>query len=132
MRLRQPSCAPELKVGMKLQHAFRNADACRTDEIIEWYTGEVTKVSNGSNLRNIGNGPKHHRKGGAVQVQWDADAAKEEDISYSIVEIKKTLFNCCDEFSWRLCFDIPWNLIPLQAACKAKENNDKEESAHDI
>ena len=68
MRLCQPSCAPELKVGMRLQYAFRNTDAHRTDEIIEWCTGEVTKVSNGSNLRNIGNGPKYYRKGGAVEV----------------------------------------------------------------
>jgi len=98
------------------------------DKIIEWCTGEVTKVSNGSNLRNIGNSPKYYRKGSAVDVQWEADAAKGEGISYSIAEIKKTLFNCYDEFGWRLHYDIPWNLIPLQAAYKAKENNVEEES----
>ena len=113
MRLRQPSYAPDLKVGMKLQYAFRYTDENEKDEIIEWCTGKVTKVSNGSNLRNIGNGPKYFRNGGAIEVQWDADAAKGEDVSYSIVEIKKTLFNCYDEFGWRLYFDIPWNSLPL-------------------
>ena len=68
IRLRQISCTPELKVVMKLQCAFRNTDACGKDEIIEWCTGEVTNVSNGSNLRNIGNSPKYYRKGGAVEV----------------------------------------------------------------
>lgn len=132
MRLRQPSYAPESQVGMKLQYAFRYADADETDEMIEWCAGEATKVSNGSNLRNIGNGPKYQRKGGAVEVQWEADTAKGEGISYSIAEIKKTLFNCCDEFGWRLHYDMPWNSTPLQAACKAKENNVEEESTHNI
>ena len=132
IRLRQPSYAPHLKVGMKLQHAFRCTDEDESNKIIEWCTGQVTKVSNGSNLKNIRNGPRHFRKGGAVEVQWDADAAKSQDVSYSIVEIKKTLFNCYDEFGWRLYFDAPWNSIALQAACKAKKNNDEEEFTHDI
>ena len=132
MRLRQPSCSPELEVGMKSQYAFRHTNEDETCETIEWCTGEVTKVSNGSNLRNAGNGPKYHRKGGAVEVQWEANEEKGEDISYSIVEIKKTLFNCYKECGWRLHFDIPWNSLPLQAACKAKENEEDQESAHDV
>ena len=69
MKLRQPSHAPYLSVGTRMQHAFRHTEENGENEIIEWCTGKVTKVSNGSNLRNTGAGPKHYRKGGAVEVQ---------------------------------------------------------------
>lgn len=132
IRLRQPSYAPHLKVDMKLQYAFRCADEDESYKIIEWCAGQATKVSNGSNFKNIRNGPRYFRKGGAVEAQWDANAVKSQDVSYSIVEIKKTLFNYCNKFGWRLHFDAPLNSIALQAACKAKNNNDEEEFTHDI
>ena len=132
MRLRQPSYAPDLCVGNKIKYAFRCTEDNGDDEIIEWCTGEVTKISTGSNLRNTGAGPKYCRKGGAVEVQWEADLSKGEEVSYSIVEIKKSLFNCYEEFGWRLFFDIPWNSIPLQAAYEAKEKIAESEFANDI
>ena len=131
MKLRQPPFTPDLHVGIKMQYAFRYTYAEESDGFIEWCNGTVHKVSNGNNLRNTTNGSKHYKKGGAVEVKWDADASKNEDVSYSIVQIKKTLFNCYDEFGWRLFFDVPWNSIPLQMACKAKEKNNEEESTSD-
>ena len=128
MRLRQPSYAPDLKQGMKIQYAFRHADEeSPDDEIIEWCTGTVTIVGNGNNLRNPGKGPRHYRKGGGTEVQWDADISKGDEISFSIVKIKKTLFNCYEEFSWRLFFDIAWNSKALQIACKESEKINDEE-----
>ena len=93
IKLRQQVCAPELIVGTKIQHAFRHTEENDNNEIIEWCAGSVSKVSNGTNLRNTGKGSKFCRKGGAVEVQWDGDPSIDEDFSYSIVEIKKTLFN---------------------------------------
>ena len=56
------------------------------------------KVINSINLKNTGKGDMCHRKDGAVEVQWDDDMSKVEEISFSIVEIKKTLFNRHQEF----------------------------------
>ena len=132
IKLRQQPFAPDLHVGIKIQYAFRCADAERSDELIEWCTGTVVNTSDGNNLRNTTNAnanrPEYYKKGGAVDVKWDTDASKNEDDSYSIVKIKKTLFNCYDEFGWRLFFDVPWNSIPLQMACKEKEKNNDTES----
>ena len=107
MKLHQPTYTLDLEVGMKIQCAFRYIDENKEDEIIEWCMGEVTKVSNRTNLRNLGNRLKYYRKNAAVEVQWDTDASNNEDVIYLIVEIKKTLFNCYNEFGWHLFFDIP-------------------------
>ena len=45
-----------------------------------------------------------------------------KEVRYLIVEIKKTLFNCYDEFSLYLFFSIPWNLKLLLALYNAKED----------
>ena len=50
IKLRQPPFAPDLHVGTKMQCAFGHTDGEGKDEIIEWCTGTVTKVSNESNL----------------------------------------------------------------------------------
>ena len=51
--------------------------------------GAVTKVSNRSNLRNPRRGPKFHKKDGTAEVKLEVDASKGEEISYSIVYIRK-------------------------------------------
>ena len=117
MKLRQPFYAPKLEPGMKIQYAFRYTDNdLPEEETMEWCTGVVTKVSNGSNLRNPGRGPKFYKKEGAAEVKQEADPSKGEETSYSIVEIRKTLFNQYAEFGWRLYFDVEQNSKPLQAA----------------
>jgi len=84
---------------MKIQYAFRYLDDdANNSEIMEWCNGTITKISTGNNLRNTGKGLKFCKKGGAVEVQWDADISKREEVSYSIVEIKKSSFNKYIEF----------------------------------
>ena len=65
---------------------------------MEWYKGNVKRVSDGTNLRNAsGSGPTFYKKGGAVEIEWHADEDKGEKITYSIEEIKKSLFNSYEE-----------------------------------
>ena len=78
--------------------------------MMEWGTRTITRVSDSANLRNTNaTGPKFYRKGGAMEVEWFEDEANGEEISYSIVEIKKTLFNSYVNIGWRLFFDAEWN-----------------------
>ena len=37
MKFRQPTCAPCLKIGMKIRHSFRHSNE-NNDEVIEWCT----------------------------------------------------------------------------------------------
>ena len=53
--------------------------------------------------------------------------ANNEDVSVSIIEIKKSVFNSYVEHSQQLFFDIEWSNKLLQDAQNAKENrNDSE------
>ena len=88
-------------------------------EILEWSIGTVLEVSDGNNLFQ---GCRPYRKDGAVEVQWGANEINNEDVSTSIVEVKKSVFNSYVEHSWRLFFDIEWSNKPLQDAWDAKEN----------
>lgn len=36
-----------------------------------------------------------------AEVQWYVDDDKGEQISFSVVQINKDVFNCYDEFGWR-------------------------------
>ena len=86
MKMRQPTYAPDLKVAMNTKYAFRYADEDGfNDEVIEWFTDQVTKNKNGSNMWN---GPKCYRKGGTTEAQWDAYSYKCKKVSVSIVEIR--------------------------------------------
>ena len=89
--------APVLKHGDRIQCAFRHIDEDENNkEIVEWSIGTVIEVSTGDNLYQ---GCRTHRKDGAVEVEWDANEANEEDISTSIIEIKKSVFNIYVEHS---------------------------------
>ena len=51
--------------------------------MIEWCARTVTRVSDGTNLRNTNNtGPKFYGKVGAVEVEWLADEDNGDEISY--------------------------------------------------
>ena len=91
--------------------------------------GTVTRVSDGANLRNTrGSGPNFYRKGGAIEIEWCANEERGEEISYSIVEIKKVLFNSYAESGWRLCFlSVEQNKKLLQSKSDL-ENNDEEDN----
>ena len=129
MKLIQPNYAPTLQTEIRIHYAFTCAnDNDDDDEIIEWCTGNIMKVGNSSNLENPGKDISFHRKDGAVEIQRDDNASKAEWVSFYIVETKKTLFNRCQQFGWRLYFDIPWNQKALQVACYGQENDDDVES----
>ena len=94
MSLKQVRYAPQLNVNDIIQHAFKCVNDTEKTYAMEQRTKAITKVSGGGNLRNAsGSGPKFYRKGGAVEFEWCTNEEKEEEVSYSIVEIKKTLFN---------------------------------------
>ena len=99
MKLRQPNCDPALQLGVRIQCTFRCAnDDDDDDEIVERHAGKIMKVSNGRNIENPGKGNVFCRKDSAVEVEWDDDRSKVEGMRFSIVEIKKTLFNRRQEF----------------------------------
>ena len=119
-RLSQPKHAPDLEIGTAIQCAFKYSDEDADDgdnDILEWCTGTVTRVSDGKNIRTMGNEKnKFYKKGGAVEIQWHADESKGEDISYSIVTTCKGNFNKNIETSWRLYFNVPWNIYAIANA----------------
>ena len=128
MSLKQARYAPQLNVNEIIQHAFRCANDTEHTCAMEWHTRTITKVSGGANLRNASSsGPKFYRKGGAVEFEWCSNEDKGEEVSYSIVEIKKKLFNSYVESGQRLCFlFMQWNNKLLQSKFDL-ENNDEEE-----
>ena len=71
------------------------------------------------------------RKGGAIKVEQNADEEKDEDASFLVIEIKKTIFNRCSEHGWRLCFNAAQNSKPLQAAHDRSENNNNADLSHE-
>ena len=123
MKLRQPASAPILKPNNIIQIAYRYFYDGNHKDDYQWCTGTVVAVSNGRNLNN--DKGKYYSKGAAVDIQWHADSDKGEEISFSVIRIKKTLFNCYDEFGWRMYFDVEWNNIALQAA-REDEMHDEE------
>ena len=100
---------------------------------MEWCTGITTRVSDGANLRNkSGSGPDFYRKGGAVEIEWCANEDRGEEISYSIVEIKKKLFNSYVESRQRLYFlFVEWNNILLQSKFDLENNDEEEDRSQD-
>ena len=130
MKLREPFYASTLHPGMKIQYTFRYTDVNNPiNETMEQCTGIITKVSNGVNLRSMGRGPKFYRKDAAIGVQQDADVTKGKESTWSIVEIKKSLFNKYEEFRGRLYFDIAQNSKLLQIVLNHEKNYDEEESS---
>ena len=94
----QPSSLPTLKLGDRMQHAFRFIDEENNNkETLEQCIGTVTALSTGESLYQ---GVKPHRKNTAVEVKQDSNSY--EDSSATIVEMKKSMFNMCLEYSWRL------------------------------
>ena len=86
MKLTQPNYSPVLYPGMRMQCAFRCEHYDEDDDdVIEWCTGEIMKVRNGSNLENLGKGNIFHRKDGVEEVQWEEDVSKVKEIRFSIV-----------------------------------------------
>ena len=80
-------------------------------------------------MQNLKQGDRHHRKDRAVEVLWENG---NEEISTSVVEIKKHVFNGHVEHSWCIVFDVPWSNMPLQSACDAKEKRDAAKLTQDI
>ena len=62
-----------------------------------------------------------------MEIEWHADEEKGERISYSIEEIKKSLFDSYKESAWCLYFDMRWNNKLLQSKHEAVHNDDTEE-----
>ena len=109
---------------------FRCADdEDETKEAYEWYTGTVNEVCNGSNFLNETG--SYHRKVNAFETQWHADSDKGEQINFSIVNLKKTLFNSYVEYGWGLCFDSSWSNIPFQTVCQDEDNGNGKEIGPD-
>ena len=92
MNLLRPKCTPTLKVGDRIQCAFRyldNTDGNNpTSETLEWCAGTVITISNGDNLFR-GNRPC--RKHSAIEVLWDANDNMNKEASSSVVEIRKNI-----------------------------------------
>ena len=110
MSMRQPHCALELNVNDVMQYSFKHLDDVDKTVTMEWHTGTVKKVSDGSNLRNAsGSAPKFYKNGDDVDIEWYTDEDKGEEISCSIAEIKKILLNCYEESALRLFFDTQCN-----------------------
>ena len=91
---------------------------------MEWCAGKVVNLSNGKNLRQ---GASFYWKNGAAEVECDSNADSSEEVSTSVVEIKKSLFNAYVENAWRLESCVAWINKPLQLACDTKEKDDNEE-----
>jgi len=73
---------------MRIQYTFRYANNSNdNNETIEWYVGLITKVSNNSNLKNLGKFLKFYREDSTMKVQWGTNVSKGKDKSYSIVKI---------------------------------------------
>ena len=124
----QPSLAPILKLGNRIQYTFQFIDEENNNkEILEWYIGTVIKLSTGDSLYQ---GVKPYRKNAAVKVKWESNA--DYDSSTSIVEIKKSMFNVYVEHSWRLFFDVEWSNKLLQLAWERQEQRESSELIRDI
>ena len=59
------------------------------------------------------------------------DISKNEEVSYSTIEIKKTLFNYFIEFGWQLFFNIHWNNKILQLRYNIENNDGDNERSQD-
>jgi hypothetical protein len=93
-----------LKYGDRIQYAFRYIDKDNDNkEIMEWSTGTVLEVSNGSNLYQ---GCRAYCKDGAVEVQWNANEENNKETSTSIIEIKTSVFNSYVEHSWCMLLNV--------------------------
>ena len=87
IRMKKTRSTSYLKVDDKMQCAFKYMDDTNDTIMIEWDTGTIIRVSDGTNLRNTNaTRPKLHRKGGDLEVEWLADEENGEEISYSIVD----------------------------------------------
>ena len=121
----QHVASPALKRDDRTQCAFRCIDEDEDNkEIMEWSVGTALEVSTGDNHYL---GCRLHRKDRAVEDEWDVHEANDADVSTSIVEIKKSLFNAYVKDPWRLLFDVEWSNKPLQDAWDAKENRNESE-----
>lgn len=74
--------APDLKVSNKTQCAFKHIANANNAIMMEWCSGTPTWVSDGAKPHKTNaTGPKFHRKGGAVEIEWLTDEDKGDEIS---------------------------------------------------
>ena len=95
MKLTQHKNDPPLQIRMKTQYDVRCFDDKNKMEEIEWCTGKIILVSNGSDMRNATrNGPRFHKEGGAANAECAANASKGVEISYLIAKfVKKNIYS---------------------------------------
>ena len=67
---------------------------------MEWFTVTAIEVTNEHNLKQ---GTRHYRKDRTFEVLWEDN---NEEISVSMIEIKKYVCNSHAENSWRMVFDV--------------------------
>ena len=114
----------DLKKSDIVQVAFKYSEDLYRKETIEWCTGTIKRLSEGNNLRNTtGTRPKFYRKGNVVKIKQLDNEANGEEVSTSIVEIKKKKFNCYIEYGWYMYYHIQQNNKILQYKFHIGESN---------
>ena len=100
----QPIATPILKIGDRIQYAFRCVD--KEDENKEIIERSIERMITISTEDNLYQGYKPYYEDCNAEVQQDANKANNKDTSASIIEIKKSVFNTYVEQSQYLLFDI--------------------------
>jgi len=104
IKLHQPTEAPNLLPGLKLQICCNYFDHETGIDQLEWCDGTVIQVSNGKNLRN--DEGKFLRKDAGAMIRWNENDERDEEVSESCVTLLKKNFNKKEEGGWRLFFNV--------------------------
>ena len=86
-------------IGNKIQCSFKHTyvdDNNKYKEILMWCARIVTKVRDGYNILN--DKGKNYGKVKSTEVQWHVDDHKGEEISFYIVQIRKSGYDCYARF----------------------------------
>ena len=93
-----------------------------------WCAVKVSTLSNGKIFRQ---GVSFYRNNCAAEIDWDVNACVNEEVSASVVEINKSVYNAYIEHAWRLDLGVAWSNTQLQLACDIREKDDDEEFTQD-
>ena len=110
---KQPKAASCLKIGDRIQHSFRYLDDETNKEAMWRCAGKVITLSNGNNLRQ---GASFYRKNGSAEIECNSNADVNEEVSASMVEIKKSLFIAYVKHKWKLDLGVARSNNPLYLA----------------
>ena len=70
-------------------------------------------------------------KNGFAEIECDVNANINEEVTASLAEIKKILFNTNVEHAWRICLGVGWGNKALQLASDTREKDEDENFTQD-